>query len=271
MPGEATARDPRDIVTPDAFQVAPDLLGVPLAKPARRAGAMLVDLAVVGLLSLSGSLAFALAIGVLCYQLVRGAVRSSAQRSHVVALVIAVALGTGVFWLGQQIGDDEDEPDHTEVIADVAEVMEAAEENPELLALEKSIELLQKENARLREEQAPGLLAWGEGVLDDIGFGFGWAAAYFTLLTALWNGQTLGKRVFGLRVLRLNGKPLSVWNSFERAGGYAAGFATGLLGFAQVQWDANRQAIHDKICGTVVIDARRTASTADEGSQSSTT
>ena len=33
----------------------------------------------------------------------------------------------------------------------------------------------------------------------------------------------------------------------------AAGFATGLLGFAQVFWDANRQAIHDRISGTVVI------------------
>ena len=40
---------------------------------------------------------------------------------------------------------------------------------------------------------------------------------------------------------------------FERAGGYAAGFATGLLGFAQVYWDANRQAIHDRIVGTVVV------------------
>ena len=33
----------------------------------------------------------------------------------------------------------------------------------------------------------------------------------------------------------------------------AAGFATGLLGFAQVYWDANRQGIHDHIVGTVVI------------------
>ena len=43
------------------------------------------------------------------------------------------------------------------------------------------------------------------------------------------------------------------WAAFERAGGYAAGFATGLLGFAQVYWDANRQCIHDRISGTVVV------------------
>jgi uncharacterized RDD family membrane protein YckC len=29
--------------------------------------------------------------------------------------------------------------------------------------------------------------------------------------------------------------------------------ATGLLGFAQIWWDSNRQAIHDRIVGTVVV------------------
>ena len=37
------------------------------------------------------------------------------------------------------------------------------------------------------------------------------------------------------------------------SGNFYMGFATGLLGFAQVYWDANRQAIHDRICGTVVV------------------
>lgn len=29
-----------------------------------------------------------------------------------------------------------------------------------------------------------------------------------------------------------------------------------LLGFLQIYWDANRQGIHDKIAGTVVVDFR---------------
>ncbi|MEE2897439.1 MAG: hypothetical protein VX815_03130, partial [Gemmatimonadota bacterium] len=41
--------------------------------------------------------------------------------------------------------------------------------------------------------------------------------------------------------------------AFEPYGGYIADFATGLLGFAQVYWDANRQGIHDRIVGTVGI------------------
>ena len=76
---------------------------------------------------------------------------------------------------------------------------------------------------------------------------------YLTLFLVLWDGRTPGKKALGLRVVRLNGEPLSLFLSLERAGGYAAGLATGLLGFAQVLWDPNRQAIHDKIAETVVI------------------
>jgi hypothetical protein len=46
---------------------------------------------------------------------------------------------------------------------------------------------------------------------------------------------------------------MTLWASFERAGGYAAGLFTGLMGYAQVYWDRNRQAIQDKISETVVV------------------
>lgn len=92
-----------------------------------------------------------------------------------------------------------------------------------------------------------------KSLADDLGFSFGWGAVYFTLLTVLWDGQTLGKRWLGIRVIALSGKSLSYWEAFNRYGGYAAGFATGLLGFLQVFWDPNRQAIHDQISFTAVI------------------
>ncbi len=47
-------RDPRTIVTPYAFRVAPDLLGLPLAGPTRRALGMLIDLMVIGAFALLG-------------------------------------------------------------------------------------------------------------------------------------------------------------------------------------------------------------------------
>ena len=80
---------------------------------------------------------------------------------------------------------------------------------------------------------------------------------YMVLLESLWSGQTVGKRLFGLRVVELTGKPLTLMTSFGRYGGYAAGMATGGLGFAQVLWDANRQAVQDKLAHTVVVDLRR--------------
>ena len=44
-------RDPRSIVTPDAFDVSEEMLGLPLAPPGRRAAAMMVDLIVIGLIT----------------------------------------------------------------------------------------------------------------------------------------------------------------------------------------------------------------------------
>lgn len=101
-------------------------------------------------------------------------------------------------------------------------------------------------------------LAWLVGLLNDMGLGFGWSAFYFTVFTAWFDGQTLGKKLLGISVIQLDGTKITLWASFGRYGGYAAGFTTGLLGFIQILWDANRQAIQDKISATVVIDLRKT-------------
>ena len=110
-----------------------------------------------------------------------------------------------------------------------------------------------REAAQVGRRSQAGLLGNLRGFIDELGFGFGWASLYLTFMLSWWKGQTVGKRLLGIRVLRLDGEPVTWWTAFERAGGYAAGFATGLLGFAQVYWDANRQAIHDRIVGTVVV------------------
>ena len=108
-----------------------------------------------------------------------------------------------------------------------------------------------REAERAAERSPLGLLM--DLVADEIGVGAGWAALYFTAMLALWRGRTPGKRVLGIRVIRLDGKPLGWFASFERFGGYAAALATGTLGFFQILWDRNRQGVHDKISETVVI------------------
>jgi hypothetical protein len=109
------------------------------------------------------------------------------------------------------------------------------------------------ENALENERESRGLRTYIAGLADDFGVGFGWMAVYFTAFVVLWNGQTPGKKLLGLRIIRLDARPLSWWLAFERFGGYAASFSTGLLGFAQILWDRNRQGMHDKFIETVVI------------------
>ncbi len=147
-----------------------------------------------------------------------------------------------------------------------------------LAALSAQVEALradvdaEREDARAARRAAQaaserrGFFAWIIDSADELGLGFGWGALYFSTILAWTNGLTPGKRLFGLRVVRLNGEPMSWLMAFERSGGYAAGFATGLLGFAHMLWDPNRMGIHDKIAETVVIkDARLPQGTSARG------
>ncbi|HUS61843.1 MAG TPA: RDD family protein, partial [Acidimicrobiales bacterium] len=105
-------------------------------------------------------------------------------------------------------------------------------------------------------ESRSGLTAFAILLRDlwkQVGSAVGLWTVYFTVLTTRLKGQTVGKRLMRVRVLRLDGTSIGWWSAFERAGGYVAGIATGFLGFAQILWDPNRQCIHDKIVGTVVV------------------
>jgi hypothetical protein len=129
-------------------------------------------------------------------------------------------------------------------------------------ALQSDVSRLDSRNDSLRAalehaRESRGVRTFIGGIFDDLGLGFGWAAVFFTSFLAMMRGQTPGKRIMSLRVIRLDGKPLGWWISFERFGGYAASFSVGLLGFLQILWDRNRQGLHDKACETVVIVEKR--------------
>jgi uncharacterized RDD family membrane protein YckC len=369
--GGAATTDPRSIITPEAFGVSPELLGTPLAPPGKRLIALLIDLAVVSVITLLTK-SFALVLGVVAAVFfvragfkrtpVKGSVFGRAMRLSVGCLGVFIAIITAALWstfgidFGRGDGQDtepavvvsglaagalsgegllgsmlnaglktafenarsiEDAEGVAQLLIDDAEesgitaeelretldrmvpedaawapeadalferlleidaadatvspavTTEAAEAAYRVLAdtlgaLESSVEALQSTERRqafelettkaaLTKATSGGLFGTLRDVVDELGFGFGWASLYLTILLSAWNGQTVGKRMMGLRVRRLDGEPITWWVAFERAGGYAAGFATGLLGFAQVYWDANRQGIHDRIVGTVVV------------------
>ncbi len=140
-----------------------------------------------------------------------------------------------------------------DVAADTLRILEEHLSDMDAVAATR-FERLQKLQSEVAEaEKGPSVFGWIKNAVNELGFGFGWASLYLTVTLSWWKGQTVGKRLMRIRVLCLDGEPITWWTAFERAGGYAAGFATGLLGFAQVFWDANRQAIHDRIVGTVVV------------------
>lgn len=358
---QAKPADPRSIVTPDAFSVAPALLGTPLAAPWRRFVALLIDLALIGLLRLLGwgvlggvaaLIGLRLAtrrsgvtptgivgrgalgcVSVFVFGVaavvtlvgtsgvrdalldsgsvgdpVRDAVEANvglgfrdvldgiaggaslaSADSETEAVTAATLLGTAMKAAGATRAEvrtslrdfveentdfdgDEiaavatasafpstDEPDAPPALAlppEAMDTVQALEAHIEGLAARvASSERERNETATALEEaeSSSTVFAWVRDAADEAGLIFGWGTVYLTLFLVLWNGRTPGKKALDLRVVRLNGEPLSLFLSLERAGGYAAGVATGLLGFAQVLWDPNRQAIHDKIAETVVI------------------
>ena len=90
---------------------------------------------------------------------------------------------------------------------------------------------------------------------------------YFGLFTYLGNGQTLGKRLLGIRVVSLVDEKMSLWQSFERALGYGASALELGFGFIQYFVHPNRRTVHDRIAETIVIKENRKRSMAARESQ----
>lgn len=273
--------DPRHIVTPDAFEVDPSLLGIPLASHSRRLAAIGVDVLLVAILTQAGGLLLGILAAVFFLRLALGGGKGSAPRTTesladgpggrggrggegvpgaslfrgalgcmgAVILLLTVLAAWGIL-----SGGPEARPSPDPVAApDVSAILEESMRGIPPVEGEPRPALPPAGPASPNEGRMAGIRGFLRTLAEDLGLGFGWGALYFSAFLAWGKGQTPGKRFLRIRVVRLDARPITLWGAFERYGGYAAGFATGLLGFAQVFWDANRQAIHDKITGTVVI------------------
>ena len=237
-------------VTPESFNVKPELVGMVLASPAKRALAMGVDLLLIAALSgLEGPWAVAAMLGFLAYTRKGWSLRWRRRTLWIwLALALAVAFGAMQDWRATTAPKNS---------APAAQANLAGTASAPARGGSDSM-------ADDEEPDAPGTVRFSTKLFDKVklgdhtlGLGVGWAIVYFTLLPYYWNGQTVGKRLLRLRVVELTGKPMTLAHCLSRYGGYAAGMATGMLGFAQVLWDANRQAIQDKIAHTVVLDLSR--------------
>ncbi len=332
-------RDPKSIITPDAFSVSEELLGLPLASPRRRLLAIVIDLFIVAYLtSVTQSVGVFVwgIIGAFLLQMAFRKKQAQSQLGQVTSVVFRGATGclgltilavVALLTLSQLFEDDiesaargiqqaieeaeqadgEGLPEAQVALQTLTDTlsrdglvlalssMEAAGDEAsdsvspaegirvsreewraaldlraaELFAgdrieeLESDLEAAERRSRGLRaeldaaEEKAAsglsGLAALGSDVVNQLGSAFGVWSLYFTISLVLLNGRTVGKLLTRMRVLRLDGQKFTWWAALERSGGYVAGLATGLLGFVQIFWDRNRQCVHDKIVGTVVV------------------
>lgn len=80
-----------------------------------------------------------------------------------------------------------------------------------------------------------------------------WTAYYVYMLGKY--GQTVGKMAMKIKVVKENGQPLTYLDALLRELASIISGVVLLLGYLWVIWDSKKQAWHDKIVGTVVVNA----------------
>jgi len=75
---------------------------------------------------------------------------------------------------------------------------------------------------------------------------------YFSFFHGAW-GQTIGKMIFGLRVVQTDGQPVSFSRALTRTLAYALSAIPFFLGFFWVGFTSSKRSWHDAIAGTMVV------------------
>ena len=83
--------------------------------------------------------------------------------------------------------------------------------------------------------------------------GGGLLLLYQAILIGVWNGQTLGKRACGIRVIAADGSYPTLGQSFGRALSKLLNIITLGIGYAVSIFDLRNRALHDRLAGTLVV------------------
>lgn len=78
---------------------------------------------------------------------------------------------------------------------------------------------------------------------------------YFILFVG-WRGQTAGKMLLGLKIIRVTGGEIGYVRAFVRWVGQVIGFLIFGMGFVMVAFSRRKQGLHDKLAGTSVVRLR---------------
>ncbi len=102
-------------------------------------------------------------------------------------------------------------------------------------------------------DPAPGLIYWMVGIALFLAFAVSWS--YYIFFDLIWNGQSPGKRVVGLRVIRGDGMPISFAESAIRNLVRAVDFLpiSYAAGVVAMFADAKSRRLGDLAAGTLVV------------------
>ena len=78
---------------------------------------------------------------------------------------------------------------------------------------------------------------------------------YQVILIATWNGQTLGKRACGIKVISVNGCHPTLGQAFGRALGKILNVFTLMIGYLMIALDGQKRGLHDRLAGTLHVYA----------------
>lgn len=100
------------------------------------------------------------------------------------------------------------------------------------------------------------IAAWVYAMLGIVGFIFFWG--YYIFFEMLWNGQTPGKRWVGLRVIRTDGTPITLSESFIRNLTRLVDFLPAMYGIGIISMFLDKQSrrLGDLAAGTLVVHDR---------------
>jgi uncharacterized RDD family membrane protein YckC len=77
---------------------------------------------------------------------------------------------------------------------------------------------------------------------------------YFSWMHSSTNQASLGKMAVGIKVVRTDGQRISFWRAFGRYFGYILGGFTLGIGYVMAAFTERKQAMHDMISDTLVVD-----------------
>lgn len=90
-----------------------------------------------------------------------------------------------------------------------------------------------------------------EGIGNLLGLVIGWI--YFAMMESSKHQATLGKKLLGLRVVGLEGEAISFGKASGRHFGKIFSLLTIFIGFFMIGWTKQKQGLHDKIAGCLVV------------------